>query len=173
MVTEVIIQNAGIHEINKSNDLIEAIINKIRKLTSEILKHELNDKIQEQDLNICTTVEFKLIQLRNSIESYTDMKIKPHKSSSSRSHNVIPHAKSLPIGEPLHHSVTKKCKSTSPADSQKGSYLSSTSKKSSKSSHKSSLTKPSKESLKLSDHTPLSNAWYLSLERCNFSLTSY
>ena len=49
MVTEVIIQNAGIHEINKSNDLIEAIINKIRKLTSEILKHELNDKIQEQD----------------------------------------------------------------------------------------------------------------------------
>ena len=136
-VTELIIQNVDIDEINKSNDLLEVIINKIRKVTSEILKHELNDKIKEQDLNVGTTLEFKLIQLRNSTESYIDMKMKPRKSSSSRSHKITPRAKSPPISEPLHHSVTKKCKSTSHADSQKGSHSSSSSKKSSKSSHKS------------------------------------
>ena len=93
------------------------------------------------------------------------MKIKPHKSSSSRSHNITPRAKSPPISEPLHHSVTKNCKSASHADSQKGSHSSSSSKKSSKSSHKSSLTKLSKECLNLSDHTPPSNKSFLSLER--------
>ena len=146
-----------------SNDLLQVIIDKIRKLTSEILKHELNDKIKEQDLNVGTTLEFKLIQLRSSIESYIDMK--PRKSSSSRSHKITPRAKSPPISEPLHHSVTKKCKSASHADSQKGSHSSSSSKKSSKSSHKSSLAKSSKERLNLSDHTPPSNTSYLSLER--------
>ena len=164
-VTELIMQDVDIDEINKSNDLLEVIINKIRKVTSEILKHELNDKIKEQDLNVGTTLEFKLIQLRNSIESYTDMKMKPRKSSSSRSHKLTPRAKSPPISEPLHHSVTKKCKSASHADSQKGSHSSSSSKKSSKSSHKSSLAKSSKESLNLSDHTPPSNTSYVSLER--------
>ena len=139
--------------------MLEVIINKIRKLTSEILKHEL-----EQDLNVCTTLEFKLIQLRNSIESYINMKIKPRKSSSSRSHNVTPRAKSPPISEPLHHSVTKMCKAASHADSQKGSDSSFSSKKSSKSSLKSSLTKSSKESLNMSDKAPPSNT-YLSLER--------
>ena len=89
------------------------------------------------------------------------MKMKPHKSSSPRSHKITPRAKSPPISEPLNHSVTKKCKS----DSQKGSHSSSSSKKSSKSSHKSSLAKSSKESLNLSDHTPPSNTSYLSLER--------
>ena len=53
-VTELITQNSDSDDINKSNDLLEVIINKIRKLTSEILKHELNDKIKEQDLNVCT-----------------------------------------------------------------------------------------------------------------------
>ena len=47
------------------------------------------------------------------------MKIKPRKSSCSISHNVTPRAKSPPIIEPLHHSVTKMCKA-SHADSQKG-----------------------------------------------------
>ena len=145
--------------------MLEVIINKIRKLTSEILKHELNDKIKEQDLNVCTTLELKLIQLRNSVESYINMKIKPHKSSSSRSHNVTPRAKSPPISEPLHHSVTKICKAASHADSLKGSNSSSSSKKSSKSSLKSSLTKSSKESLNMSDHAPPSNMLYLSLKR--------
>ena len=56
-VTELIIQNADIDEINKSNDLLEVIIDKIRKLTSEILKHELNNKIKEQDLNVGTTLQ--------------------------------------------------------------------------------------------------------------------
>ena len=92
-VTELITQNSDSDDINKSNDLLEVIINKIRKLTSEILKRELKDKIKEQDLNVCTTLEFKLIQLRNSIESYINMKIKPRKSSSSRSHNVNPSCK--------------------------------------------------------------------------------
>ena len=70
------------------------------------------------------------------------MKIKPRKSSSSRSHNVTPpRAKSPPISETLHHSVTKTCKSASHADSQKTSNSSSNSKKRSKSSQKSSLTK--------------------------------
>ena len=142
-----------INKIRKSNDFLEVIVNKIRKLISEILKYELNDKIKDQDLNVCTNLEFKLIQLQNSIESYINMKIKPGKSSSSRSHNLNPHAKSPPISEPLHHSVTKICKAASHADTQKGSNLSSSSKKSSKFSLKSSLTKSSKESLNMSDLT--------------------
>ena len=164
-VTELITQNSDSDDINKSNDLLEVIINKIRKLTSEILKHELNDKTKEQDLNVCNTLEFKLIQLRNSTESYINTKIKPRKSSSSRSHNVIRRAKSPPISEPLHHSVTKMCKVASHADSQKGSDSSFSSKKSSKSYLKSSLTKSSKESLNMSDKAPPSNTSYLSLER--------
>ena len=142
-----------INKIRKSNDFLEVIVNKIRKLISEILKYELNDKIKDQDLNVCTNLEFKLIQLQNSIESYINMKIKPGKSSSSRSHNLNPHAKSPPVSEPLHHSVTKICKAASHADTQKGSNLSSSSKKSSKFSLKSSLTKSSKESLNMSDLT--------------------
>ena len=142
-----------INKIRKSNDFLEVIVNKIRKLISEILKYELNDKIKDQDLNVCTNLEFKLIQLQNSIESYINMKIKPGKSSSSRSHNLNPHAKSRPVSEPLHHSVTKICKAASHADTQKGSNLSSSSKKSSKFSLKSSLTKSSKESLNMSDLT--------------------
>ena len=110
-------------------------------------------------------LEFKLIQLRNSIESYINMKIKPHKSSSSRSHNVTPRAKLPPVSEPLHHSVTKMCTAASHADSQKGSDSSFSSKKSSKSSLKSSLTKSSKENLNMSDKAPPSNTSYLSLER--------
>ena len=93
------------------------------------------------------------------------MKMKPRKSSSSRSHKITSLAKSPPISEPLHHSVTKKCKSASHADSQKGSHSSSSPNKSSKSSHKSSLTKSSKEIINLSDHTSPSNTSYLSLER--------
>ena len=73
-VTELIVQNDDIDEINRSNDLLEVIINNIRKLTSEILKQVLNDKIKEQDLNVFTTLEFKLIQLRNCLEPYIDMK---------------------------------------------------------------------------------------------------
>ena len=69
------------------------------------------------------------------------------------------------MSEALHHSVTKKCKAASHADSQKGSHSSSSSKKSSKSSHKLSLTKSSKQSLNLSNHTPLSNTSYLLLKR--------
>ena len=80
-VTELIVQNANINEINKSNDLLEVIMNKICMLTSATLKHKINDKIKKQDSNICNTVEFKLIQLQNFIESYIDMKIKQHKSS--------------------------------------------------------------------------------------------
>ena len=61
--------------------MLEVIINKICTLTSATLKHKINDKIKKQDSNICTTVEFELIQLQNFIESYIDMKIKQHKSS--------------------------------------------------------------------------------------------
>ena len=57
-VTELIIKNADIDKINESNDLLGVIINKICKLTSEILKQELNNKIKEQDLNVCTTLDF-------------------------------------------------------------------------------------------------------------------
>ena len=45
-VTELIIQNSDSDEVNKSNNLLKVIINKILKFTSEILKHELNDKIK-------------------------------------------------------------------------------------------------------------------------------
>ena len=62
------------------------------------------------------------------------MKMKPRKPSSSRSHNITPSAKSPPISEQLHYSVTKNCKSASDADSQRGSHSSSSSKRSSKSS---------------------------------------
>ena len=46
-VTELIIENTNTDEINKSNDFLEVIINKIHKLIPEILKRELNDKIKE------------------------------------------------------------------------------------------------------------------------------
>ena len=85
--------------------------------------------------------------MRISIESCIN--IKPHTSSSWRSHNVTPRAKSPPISESLHLSVTKRWKAASHVDSQKGSNSSSSSKKSSKSSHKSSLTKSYKVSLNL------------------------
>ena len=102
------------------------------------------------------------------------MKMKPHKSSSSRSHKITPRAMSSPISEPINDSVTKKCKSASHADSQKGSHSSSSSKKSSKSSHKSSLAKSSKESLNLSDHTPfVTRRIYHSKDVKLSNLTSY
>ena len=151
IVTEPFIQITDINEINRSNDLFEVVVNKISKLISEILKHELSNKIKEQDFSICITLEFKLIQLQNSIKPYIDMIIKPRKSRSLRS--------------PLHHSIAKKCKSALHADSQKGFNSSSSSKKNSKVSQKSSLTKSSKESLNLSDYTPPFNKSYLSFKR--------
>ena len=120
---------------------MDVISHKIRKLTSETLKHELNHKIKNQDLNSYTTLEVKLFRLQNFTGSYIDMKVKPHKSSGSKSHNVILRAKSPPISVSLHHSIAKSCESTSHPDSQKGSNSSSTSKKSSKSFRTSSSTK--------------------------------
>ena len=71
---KLIIQNADVREILKINDLLEVISNKTRKLTSEKWKHEFNDKIKKLDLNICTNLKVKLIQLRNFMESCIDMK---------------------------------------------------------------------------------------------------
>ena len=44
IVRESIIQNTDIDAINRSNDLFGVVINKMRKLISEILKHELNNR---------------------------------------------------------------------------------------------------------------------------------
>ena len=52
-------QNTGIDKINKSNGLLEVNISNIHKLTFEILNPGLNNKIKEQDLNICTALEFR------------------------------------------------------------------------------------------------------------------
>ena len=90
------------------------------------------------------------------------MKIKPHKCSSS--HNVNSRGKSPRISELIHYSVTKKCKSVSPPDSNKGSNSSSSSKKSLKSSRKSSLTKSSKKILNLLGHTSTSKTLYVLLK---------
>ena len=82
LVTELINQNADIKEIDKNNDLLEVIINKIRKLTTETIKDELHDDIKEHELNSCTNAEFKLIQARNYIESYMQTKLTVPKTSS-------------------------------------------------------------------------------------------
>ena len=83
--------------------------------------------------------------MQNSVKLYLEVKIKRRGSRSSKLHNVIPRGRSQPIIEPLHHLVTKKCKSVSYSDSEKGSNSSSSSKKSSKSSRKSLLSKSSKK----------------------------
>ena len=44
IVRESIIQNTDIDAINRSNDLFGVVIKKMRKLISEILKHELNNR---------------------------------------------------------------------------------------------------------------------------------
>ena len=62
--------------------MLETIINKIRRLTTEIVKDELHDDIREQELNSCTNAEYKLIQVRNYIESYIQTKLTVPKNSS-------------------------------------------------------------------------------------------
>ena len=44
IVRESIIQNTDIDAINRSNDLFGVAVNKMHKLISEILKHELNNR---------------------------------------------------------------------------------------------------------------------------------
>ena len=58
-VAQLIVQNTGIYKINKSNGLLEVNISNMHKLTFEILNPGLNNKIKEQDLNICTALEFR------------------------------------------------------------------------------------------------------------------
>ena len=66
------------------------------------------------------------------------MKIKPRKRNSLKSHIFKPRTRLTSISEPLHHSVTKQCKSTSNPDIKTGSNLSSSLIKISKSSCKTS-----------------------------------
>ena len=56
-------------EISKANESSESVIKKIRKPTNDILRDELDDKIKETDLKICTNWEFKVIQVCSCIES--------------------------------------------------------------------------------------------------------
>ena len=162
-VTDLINSNADINDINKANESLENIISKIRKITNEILRHELDDEIKQTDLNLCTNSEFKLIQLRNCIESYVETKIKSTKSDSLPK---TPYSAILPVkssySEPLHHSFI-----------QKQNIMSNRSHKSSKSSSKSSSkksvsNKSSSSSFQLGyrpDQSPPSHTSYLPLDR--------
>ena len=80
IVTDLIDCNRDTNEINKANEYLESVISKIRKTTKDILRDELDDKIKETDLKIFTNSDFKVIQVRNCIESYTETEIKPAKA---------------------------------------------------------------------------------------------
>ena len=79
-MTDLIDCNRDTNEINKANEYLESVISKIRKTTKDILSDELDDKINETDLKIFTNSDFKVIQVCNCIESYTEIKIKPAKA---------------------------------------------------------------------------------------------
>ena len=76
-MTDLIDCNRDINEINKANEYLESVISKIRKTTNDILRDKLDDKIKETDLKIFLNSDFKVIQVHNCIESYTETKIKP------------------------------------------------------------------------------------------------
>ena len=59
-----------------------SLMAKIRKTSSYIWGDELDDKIKEMDLKICTNSEFKVVQVRNFTESYIETNVKPAKADS-------------------------------------------------------------------------------------------
>lgn len=74
--------NRDINDVNKANESLDSVISKIRKTTNNILREELEDKIKETDLKICTNPEFKVKQGHNCIESYPETNVKLGKTDS-------------------------------------------------------------------------------------------
>ena len=81
-MTDLIDCNRYINDVNKANEYLESVITKIRKTSKDILREELERKIKEMDLKVCANSEFKVMQVRNCIESYIETKVKPSKADS-------------------------------------------------------------------------------------------
>ena len=97
--------NRDINVVNNANESLESVISKIRKATNDVLRNELDNKVKETDLKICTNSEFKVMQVHNCIESYTETKFKPAKADSLPQ---TPHKASVAAqsySDPLHQSV--------------------------------------------------------------------
>ena len=81
-MTDLIDCNRDINDVNKANESLESVITKIRKTSKDILREELEGKIKEMDLKVCANSEFKVMQVRNCIESYIETKVKPSEADS-------------------------------------------------------------------------------------------
>ena len=101
--------NRYVNNVNKDNESVESVINKIRKTNKDILRDELDDKIKETNLKICTNSEFKVIQVRNCIESYieTEVKLANADSLPQAPYKVSVAAQSY-HSDPLHQSIKRK-----------------------------------------------------------------
>ena len=153
-VTDLTDCNRDINDVNKANESLESVISKIRKTTNDILRDKLDDKIKEMDLKVFTNSEFKVIQVRNCIESYIETKFKPAKADNLPE---TPHKASV---------AEKSCHSDSLQQSVNGkqNLILDRNRKSSKSSSKSSSSSSSKlESIP--HESPSLHTSYFSLER--------
>ena len=149
-VTDLIDCNRDINDVNKSNESLESVISKICKITNDILRDELDDKIKEMDLKVCTNSELKVIQVRNCIESYIETKVKPAKTDSlpETPHKASVAAQSYHC-DPLHQSVNRK-----------QDLILDRNHKSSKSSSKSSSSSNSKLEFKPHQSPPLHTSYF-------------
>lgn len=153
-ITELINEHADIKEINKSNNNLETIICEIRQLTTEIIRLELDDQIKEEELNICTNSEFKLIQARNFIDSYIKSTIKSERAASESLPKALEKVqintvKSHPHSEPINRSHNSFINPIYRSQSKSNSVHSKSSHSQSNHSH-SSKSKSSKASYKTS-----------------------
>ena len=109
IVTDLIDCNRDIIDVNKANESLESVISKIGKATNYILRDELDDKIKETDLKICTNSKFEVMQVCNCIESYIETKVKPAKADGLPQ---APHKTSVAAqsyhSDPLHQSANRK-----------------------------------------------------------------
>ena len=108
-VTDLIDFNKDVNGVNKDNEPLESIISKIPTTTNDILRDELDDKIKEIDLNVCTNSEFKVIQVRNCIELHIETKVKSAKADSLPETPYKASVTAQPYhSDPLHQSVNRK-----------------------------------------------------------------
>ena len=71
-VFDLIDREKSFEEVVKCNNLLEISIKAIRDITIKIIRYKTDDKITEEELNIGTEQEFRLIQIRKLVDSYCD-----------------------------------------------------------------------------------------------------
>ena len=67
-------KQADFTNIDSCNKSLENYIKNLRKLTSEITQSEQNDTILQNEFDICTKQEFRIMQLRNAMSAYIENK---------------------------------------------------------------------------------------------------